>query len=108
MIGDLALVVGAALVTYATRWAGFALAARVGAGHGNHVLRAFDRFLAWAPVAAFSALIVPDVASGPGALAARLAGVALAAIAIWRVGRLWVGLAAGFGGFWIVELLARG
>lgn len=108
MIANLALVAGAALVTYATRLAGFAIAGRLAAGQATPTVRAVDRFLVWAPVAAFSALIVPDLASGPGLLSARLAGAVAAALAVWRIGRLWAGLVVGFSAFWVVQVVLHG
>lgn len=107
MIANIGIVLGAALVTYATRVAGFAIAARTaGRARETTTLRAFDRFLVWAPVAAFTALIVPDLTRGPGLLSARLVGAGAAAFVIWRVGRLWAGLAAGFATFWAVQLFS--
>lgn len=108
MIANLALVIGAALVTYATRVVGFTVSGRLRGGPPTLAARAFDRFLIWAPVAAFAALIAPDLANGPGLLSARLVGAALAALAIWRIGHLWVGLATGFAAFWAVQLLLKG
>jgi branched-subunit amino acid transport protein len=109
MMTTLGIVAGAALVTYATRVAGFAIAARGDISAGTSLTtRAFDRFLVWAPVAAFAALIVPDLANGPGMLSARLIGAAVAALAIWKAGRLWLGLASGFAAFWGVQLLVNG
>jgi branched-subunit amino acid transport protein len=106
MMTTLAIVIGAALITYATRVAGFAIADRGDLStRTSTTTRAFDRFLVWAPVAAFAALIAPDLANGPGMLSARLVGAAVAALAIWKAGHLWLGLATGFAAFWGVQFL---
>ena len=116
-MSQLGLILALALVTYATRLAGFALAARArpaGARaapvDGDQAVpeSAATRFLAYVPVAAFAALVVPGLVAGPGQLPARLCGAAVAALAAWRTGRLWAGLAAGMAAFWLARALLGG
>lgn len=95
------LVVAVALATYATRVTGFY------AG-GRALPPALDRFLGYVPVAVFAALAAPGVADGSGAMAPRLAGALAAAVVMLRFNRLWAGLAAGMGAFWLVAALPGG
>ena len=88
------IIVSVAVLTYLTRIAGFRLGDR-------QLPPAFDRFLAYVPVAAFAALSIPGVAEGAGTFPARLAGAALAAIVVLRFSQLWIGLLAGMAGFWV-------
>ncbi len=106
-LGNLGLVLGVATVTYATRVAGFGLS-RLTAGGARAMPPGFDRFLTYVPVAAFAALIVPDLADGPGALGPRLLGVLAAALAVHRLGKLWAGLLLGMAAFWAAQFLALG
>ena len=92
----LGLILAVAAVTYATRLAGFALA-------GRALPNGVERFLAYVPVAAFAALIAPGIGAGGGELAPRLLGVAAATVAVLRLGRLWSGLAAGLGVYWLAR-----
>ena len=78
------------------------------AGWNTPTPPSFDRFLAYVPVAAFAALIAPDVAHGPGALAPRLLGVLAAAVAVWRLEKLWAGLLLGMAAFWAAQFLLLG
>ena len=105
--GRLVLVLAVALVTYATRLAGFRL--RLGRGeNGNNVLPpAAARFLGYVPIAAFAALVALGLSGGSGSLTARLAGVGVAAVAALRLRRLWLSIAAGLVGYWLVEGLTR-
>lgn len=91
----IAIIVSVALLTYVTRIAGFRLGER-------QLPPAFDRFLTYVPVAAFSALAVPGVAEGAGTFPARLAGAAFAALVVFRFSHLWAGLLAGMVGFWTI------
>jgi uncharacterized membrane protein len=92
------LIVAAALITFATRLAGFQL----GEQRLHPRLR---RALDYIPVAAFAALAIPDVASGAGAFPARVLGALVASLIILRFGVLWGGLAAGMSAFWIIGSL---
>ena len=105
--GNLGLVRGVALVTYATRVAGFGVS-RLTAGGARTLPPACDRFLSYVPIAAFAALIVPDVASGPGALGPRLLGILAAGLAVWRTEKLWAGLLLGMAAFWAAQFLLLG
>lgn len=108
MAGDVALVLVVAVAAYATRVAGLVLGRRTKArrdekGRGS---AAWDRFLAYVPVAVFAALLVPDLGVGTGDMLPRLAGAALAAVVVLRFGHLWAGLAAGMATYWTVGTLA--
>ena len=108
--GRIALVLAVAAVTYATRLAGFRLRwGREGAeGTDDGALPpAFERFLAYVPIAAFAALVAPGIAEGSAGLAARVAAVAVATIATLRFRRVWLSIAAGLAGYWLVEGLSR-
>ena len=94
---DLGLIATVAVATYLTRVAGFALGER-------EVPPTVGRFLSYVPVAAFAALAAPGVAVG-GEIGPRLLAVVAAAVAVLRLGRLWVGLAAGMGAYWLARLL---
>ena len=89
------IIFSVAVLTYLTRIAGFRLGDR-------RLPPAFDRFLAYVPIAAFTALAIPGVAEGAGTFPSRLAGAALSAIVVLRYGQLWAGLLAGMAGFWVM------
>ena len=104
MTERLALVLAVAAVTYLTRLAGFRLRLGRRSPAGETALPAsIERFLAYVPIAAFAALVAPGVAGGSGSLIARLAAVLCAAVAAVRLRRLWLSIAAGLAGYWIVE-----
>lgn len=97
----LGVIVAVALLTYATRLVGFAVA-------GRALPPIVERFLAYVPVAAFAALLGPGVATGDEEIAPRLIAAGVAAVAVRRFGRLWVGLAAGMVAYWVARgLLGR-
>jgi branched-subunit amino acid transport protein len=107
-VGRIALVLAVALVTYLTRLAGFRLRLRRGDGADEAELPApIERFLGYVPIAAFAALVAPGVVEGSGDLAARLAAVACAAVAALRLRRLWLSIAAGLAGYWLIEGVGR-
>jgi branched-subunit amino acid transport protein len=93
------LIVAAAVVTYATRVAGFHLADRT-------LPPMLERFLAYVPVAVFATLIVPGLELGGSTGGARVAGVVAAALAVWRTGHLWAGLLVGMVVFWLLQFVA--
>jgi len=93
----LGLIAAVAVVTYATRIAGFALAER-------ELPPTMGRFLSYVPVAAFAALAAPGVAAG-GEVGPRLLAVAAAAVVVLWLERMWAGLAAGMGAYWLARLL---
>lgn len=95
-MGTIGIIVAAALVTYGTRISGFTLAQR-------QLPALFGRLLTYVPVAVFAALIAPDLGLGTIEAPARLLGVAVAALAVWRTRQLWAGLAAGMLIFWLVR-----
>ncbi len=109
MTGGLAVVVAAALVTYATRVTGLLLAARLArgaaAGGGRTWARA-DAVLGHVPVAAFAALVAPDLDLGGPEMLERVAGAVVAAAVVLRGGALWAGLGAGMATYWAVAALA--
>ena len=85
-----------ALVTYGPRLAGFALS-------GVKVSGFWLRFLHFVPITVFAALIVPALPGDEGEVGVRLIAAALAGLALWRVRRLWVGVAVGMGVFWLLR-----
>lgn len=95
------MIASVAVLTYLTRIAGFRLGDR-------QLPPAFDRFLAYVPVAAFAALAVPGVAEGAGTFPARLIGATLSTLVVVRIGHLWAGLLAGMAGFWVTGYVVGG
>ena len=90
-----------ALVTYGPRLAGFALS-------GVRLPSFWLRFLHFVPITVFAARIVPALpgdAPSDDETGVRLVAAALAALALWRVGRLWLGIAVGMGSFWLLRAL---
>ena len=85
-----------ALVTYIPRLAGFALADRT-------ISSFWLRFLHFVPITVFAALIVPALPGDEGEAGIRLIASALATLALWRAGRLWLGIAVGMGAFWLLR-----
>lgn len=101
MIDHLGIILASALVTYGTRYVGFALDQR-------SFTPGFGRFLAYIPVAVFAALIAPDLGIGTTELPARLLGVVAASLAVWLTRQLWAGLAAGMIIFWLARSVVLG
>ncbi len=97
-MGTLGLILIAGLVTYGTRLVGFTLDQR-------RLPPLFGRFLDYIPVAVFAALIAPDLGLGTAELPARLIGITVAALAVWRTRHLWAGLIAGMLAFWLMRAL---
>ena len=104
MIGSLALMLVVATIAYATRAAGLLLGRRSTEGEGEKgpAAAAWNRFLAYVPVAIFAALLVPDLGVGTEDMLPRLAGATLAAAVVLRFGYLWAGLASGMAAYWTV------
>lgn len=98
-MANIGFILAAALVTYATRIAGFGLG-------GRELPPALGRFLAYVPVAVFAALIAPDLGLGDTQWAARGLGVVAAGVVGWRTGQLWAAVAAGMAAFWLAGLFA--
>jgi branched-subunit amino acid transport protein len=87
-----------AVVTYLPRLLGFALT-------GVRVSPFWQRFLRFVPIAVFAALIVPGIPGELGEVWQRSLAAALAALAIWRVRSLWLGILVGMAAFWLLRLL---
>ena len=87
-----------ALVTYGPRLAGFALS-------GVRLPSFWLRFLHFVPIAVFAALIVPALPGDENEVGIRLVAATLAALALWRVKQLWLGIAVGMGAFWLLRAL---
>lgn len=101
MTERLGVILAVALLTYATRLVGFAVA-------GLALPPPVGRFLAYVPVAAFAALLVPGVVTGDEEMAPRLIAAGIAAMAVRRFGRLWVGLAVGVAAYWTARAVFGG
>lgn len=120
MSDGIALILAAAVVTYATRLAGLLLAVRLenrkaGAGGAagaegprGGAWSVLDGSLGYVPVAAFAALVAPDLGLGTPEMLPRLFGAAVAAALVLRVGHLWAGLGAGMAAYWAASALAAG
>lgn len=87
------LIVVAAALTYATRYGGLAL------GKRNPPRFASD-FLGYIPIAAFAALVLPDLASGSDERLPRLVAAGVAAFVVIRFGKLWTCIAVGMAVYW--------
>jgi branched-subunit amino acid transport protein len=87
-----------ALVTYLPRFLGFMLS-------GKKVSPFWLRFLHFVPIAVFAALITPSLPGSSGEAPLRLIAAALAALAIWRLKSLWVGIVVGMGAFWLLRAI---
>lgn len=86
-----------ALVTYLPRLAGLSLA--------KITLPPFwTRFLQFVPVAVFAALVVPALPGGDET-PIRLIAAGVAALVLWRVRSLWLGLLVGMVVFWGLRAL---
>jgi branched-subunit amino acid transport protein len=87
-----------AIVTYVPRLLGLRLS-------GRDVSPFWLRFFAFVPIAVFPALIAPALAGDSGEGGVRLAAALLAALASWRLQRLWVSIVVGMGAFWLLRLV---
>ena len=108
MAGDVVLVLVVAVAAYATRVAGLVFGRRTKARREEEkdgAPAAWDRFLAYVPVAVFAALLVPDLGVGTGDMLPRLSGAVLAAVVVLRFGHLWAGLVAGMTTYWVAGVL---
>lgn len=97
-MGATEVILAIALATYATRVAGFAFADRP-------LPPALGRFLAYVPVAVFSALVVLGLGVGTAEAGPRLLALAVAALVAARGGPLWGTLVIGLAAFWLIRLL---
>lgn len=95
-MSNLLVIAGMALVTFLPRWLGFALA-------GIRIRPFWLRFFRFVPIAVFPALIVPEIAGVPDGTVIRAIAAIAAAVAVWRTHRLWFGIVAGMGVFWLLR-----
>jgi branched-subunit amino acid transport protein len=87
-----------ALVTYLPRLAGFILSSR-------NVSPFWLRFFRFVPTTVFAAIIFPALPGSSSEMTIRLFAAALAAVAIWRLKSLWIGIVVGMGAFWVLRYL---
>ena len=87
-----------AVVTFTPRFLGFLLS-------GRKVAAFWLRFLHFVPIAVFAALITPSLSGSSGEGSLRFLAAALAALAIWRLKSLWVGIVVGMGAFWLLRFV---
>jgi branched-subunit amino acid transport protein len=87
-----------ALVTYLPRLAGFLLS-------GRNVSPFWLRFFRFVPITVFAAIIFPALPGSSGEVNIRLIAATLAAMAIWRLKSLWIGIVVGMGSFWLLRLI---
>ncbi|MBF5043075.1 AzlD domain-containing protein [Aggregicoccus sp. 17bor-14] len=91
-MSPLAVICAMAALTYATRW--------VGLRFNDLQLPPFWLdFLRFVPVSVFTALVVPALSGPRGQTPARVLAAAVAALVLWRFGRMWLGLAVGLAAF---------
>ena len=98
-MANIGFILAAALLTYATRIAGFGLG-------GRELPPVLGRFLAYVPVAVFAALISPELGLGDTQWAARGLGVVAGGVVGWRTRQLWAAVVAGMAAFWLVGLFS--
>lgn len=67
-----------------------------------------DGLLGYVPVAAFAALVAPNLGLGTPEMLPRLFGAAVAAALVLRVGHLWAGLGAGMAAYWAASAIVAG
>jgi branched-subunit amino acid transport protein len=92
------VIIGLATVTWLPRYLGLRLS-------GRDVSPFWLRFFGFVPIAVFPALITPALAGDSGEGGARLIAALLAALASWRLGRLWVSIVVGMAAFWLLRLV---
>lgn len=90
------LIVAAALITYMSRFAGLALGKRQPPRFASY-------FLAYVPIAAFAALVIPDLVSGSDERFPRLLAAAIAAMVVYRFGKLWACITVGMTVYWLTR-----
>ncbi len=95
------VILGMALVTYATRALAVFLLAR-------RLTPAVERFLGHIPAAVFAALVAPPLLAPGGAFAPGLpAAAAIPAAAVaWRTGQVLPTILVGMGSYWLIRWLA--
>jgi branched-subunit amino acid transport protein len=97
-VSALATIVGMAVITYATRWVGLRFT-------GLQLPAFWLDFLRFVPVAVFAALVVPALPGPAGQTPARVLAAGVAALVLWRTGRMWLGLVVGLAAFWALRTL---
>ncbi len=96
---NMPVILAAAVITYLTRYTGLSLGKR-------EPPQAVRYFLAYIPIAAFAALVAPDVVQGGDEMAPRLLGAGIAAVVAYRVGKLWVCIAVGMAVYWLLRAMS--
>jgi branched-subunit amino acid transport protein len=96
-----AVILGMALVTYATRAPAIFLLSR-------RLPSALERFLGHIPAAVFAALVAPPLLAPEGSLRLGLPAVAAipAAAVAWRTRQVFPTILAGMGSCWVLRWLA--
>jgi branched-subunit amino acid transport protein len=97
-VSPLAIIVGMAVITYATRWVGLRFTEL-------RLPPFWLNFLRFVPVSVFAALVVPNLSGPPGQTPARLLAAGVAALVLWSTQRMWLGLLVGMGAFWALRSL---
>lgn len=87
-----------ALVTYLPRLTGFLLS-------GRSVSPFWLRFFHFVPISVFAALIFPALPGASDEGWIRILAAALAALAIWKLKSLWIGIVVGMGTFWLLRII---
>ncbi len=87
-----------ALVTYLPRFVGFVLS-------GGEVSPFWLRFFRFVPITVFAAIVFPALPGSLGEEWLRVIAAVLAALAIWRLKSLWIGIVVGMGAFWLLRVL---
>jgi branched-subunit amino acid transport protein len=99
-VGTYTVILGMALVTYATRaLAVFLLSRRLAPG--------VERFLDHIPAAVFAALVAPPLLAPQGSFSPGLPAVAAipAAVMAWRTGQVLPTILMGVGSYWLLRWL---
>ncbi|ADV68625.1 AzlD domain-containing protein [Deinococcus maricopensis] len=89
------IILGMWAITFATRFVGLRLS-------GWSLTPFWRAFLEFVPPSVFAALVVPSSVNAPD-WPVRLVALALAGVALWRTGALWVGLLVGMGAYWALR-----
>lgn len=92
-----ALIVGLGLAVYALRSTGLLLA-------DTPIPIAWERALAFVPVAILSALITASLTARPDETPVRLLAAAVAALVTWRYRKMWLCIASGMAIYWFLQL----
>ena len=90
------IVAGMTAVTFGSRYVGLALR--------TDLPDFWVRFLHFVPIAVFASLVTPYLEGGRSEWGIRVAAAAVAALAAWRTGQLWIAIVVGMGVFWLLRL----